>query len=277
MVLPEPAGQLDGRSARRIGIAVVNGQTVRPQFRHVGERVAPHHTGRQSGCARFDFLSELNALTDRARLRDHLVAADQRGDLHVGSDRSNFAGHDSQEERGGTGSGFEEIHVRIGVIADDGVAVLQHPLGQNAVQIERRHDGDFLTQNLPGFLKQISFRVQFVCSFHRSVQSEVSAVDRAGFGDSLQELAGKSVKGIRLQRAARRIGTSPEGRHEFHVRMLVEHGQRSADFIPHTTVIRKEFVAAVDVEIVQTAWHGIERRDLLTAFSDEDAGHAAGS
>lgn len=81
--------------------------------------------------------------------------------------------------------------MRVGVIDDGDVAVLEHALGEHAVQIERDDDGDPLAEDGPRLLEQEALGVVLALSRHRAVQAEIGAIDRPGGAQCAQPFAGE--------------------------------------------------------------------------------------
>ena len=127
-------------------------------------------------------LRQANALGDRASFRDHLVTARQCRNLHTRSHRADLSHQDLQQQSRRTFTRFKKIDVRVGVVRDHGVAVFEHPVGEDSMNVERYDNRDVFTKNSSCFLQQITFRVIFVLGLHRSVQREVDSVYRARLG-----------------------------------------------------------------------------------------------
>jgi hypothetical protein len=85
---PEPLCLGEASRAAR-GVAIGHDERARQELRHVSERVADEHPGRQSALACLDRLATpaVGEPAEQAVLRDQLVAADQRRDGDAGGDR----------------------------------------------------------------------------------------------------------------------------------------------------------------------------------------------
>ena len=166
--------------------------------------------------------------------------------------------------------------MRVGVIDDGDVAVLEHALGEHAVQIERYDDGDALAEDGPRLLEQIALGVVLALGRHRAVQAEIGAIDRAGGAQRAQPLAGEALPVGGGQGPAGGDGPGAQGRDEAKVGVQVEDAQRAADLVPHAAVIVDEGVAGQDVEVGVVAGDGVEGRDFLAALGDKNRGHGRG-
>ena len=91
-------------------------------------------------------------MTNQTGLGDELIAAHEPRHLDFGRDGSNLTGHDAQQQAGGALAGRVEVYMRVSMIHHDGVAVLDHAVGQDAVQVKRDDDGYVLAQDFARFL-----------------------------------------------------------------------------------------------------------------------------
>ncbi len=134
------------------------------------------------------------------------------------------------EQAGRTLAGLEEVDVRIGVINDDGVGVLQDAVGEDAVQVERGDNRHTLAQNFACFGKQVAFAILLVFGGQGAVQRVVDAVDGSGLPRSFEKLASQPHPiGLR-DGAARSDAARAVAGHDLEVRMLSENAQGAADF-----------------------------------------------
>ena len=255
------------------GVVVRDDKTVGLQLGHIGEGIADEHAGRDAAGAVLERLREADALTEGTRRGDQLVAAHQRRDRNLGGDRFHLAGEDAEKEPRGALSGFKEVDVRVGVIGDDGVAVLDHAIGEDAVEIERDDNGDFFTEDFPRFLEEPALGIEFPFARHGSVHAEVDGIHRRGLSDLLKKLGGDLFPVGFCEGATRGDEKGAVGRDEFHVGSLIKDTQGTADLVSDGAVVIEQLVAPADAEVSVAAEVGVEGRDLLFAFGDEDAGH----
>ena len=166
--------------------------------------------------------------------------------------------------------------MRVGVIGDDGVAVFDHAIGEDAVEIERDDDGNLLAENLAGLREEPAFGVEFLLACHGPVHAEIDSVHRRGLADLFEKFGGDSFPIGFGEGSSRGDEKGAEGRDEFHVGSLVKHTQGTADLVSDGAVIVKQLVAPADAEVSVAAGVRIEGRDLLFAFGDENSGHGMG-
>ena len=86
--------------------------------------------------------------------------------------------------------------MRIGVVNGDAIDVLQHSIGQNAVQVKGHDNRNGLSEDLARFLQQVAFGVELVLRAHCPVHREIDAVYRRRCADCIQKLTGDRVPGI---------------------------------------------------------------------------------
>lgn len=276
VLLPEQIGDRDGLALGPGGVAIHRDQAVGAQFGYVGERIAPHQGGGDAAGRGLDGLGALDGEADRAGLGDELVAADEGGHGHHGADRPDLAAQDAQQGPGRALAGGEEVDVRVGVIDDGDVAVLEHALGEHAMQIERDDDWDALAEDGPRLLEQVALRVVLALGRHCAVQAEIGAIDGPGGAQGLQPLAGEAQPVGGGQGPAGGDGPRAQGRNEAQVGLQVEDAQRPADLVAHAAVVVDEGFAGQDIEVGVVAGDGVEGRDFLAALGDEDCGHGRG-
>ena len=65
-------------------------------------------------------------------------------------------------------------------MCDQGIAIINHPLGEVCVMIQRDHNRYRWPQQLSTSLKQVAFRVGLIFSFTGTMQVEIEALDRTG-------------------------------------------------------------------------------------------------
>ena len=181
------------RDAQRLafgqrGIVVGDDEAVGLQRRHIGERIADEHARGESAGPLLGRLRHADALAEQAGRRDQFIAAHQRRDRHLRGDRLHLARDDPQQQSRGALAGLEEVDVRIGVIGDDRVAVLEHAVGEDAVQIERDDDGDLLAEDLARLRQQVALGIELLLAGHRAVHAEVDAVHRRRGADAVEKL-----------------------------------------------------------------------------------------
>ena len=66
------------------------------------------------------------------------------------------------------------------MIRDNRIALLHHPVSENAVQIERYDQRSLLADRPAGLTQEITLGVDLVVARHRAVQTQIHAVNRAG-------------------------------------------------------------------------------------------------
>ena len=120
---------------------------------------------------------------------DQLVAADQGGDGDPGDHRARRRVHQPQQQPGGAGARVREINVRIGVVDRQPVHLAQHPVGQDAVQVQRDDDRHRRARQSADRRQQRALRVQLAVRRHGAVQGDIDRV-RAGQrgADRIQQL-----------------------------------------------------------------------------------------
>ena len=163
--------------------------------------------------------------------------------------------------------------MRVRVINNNRVAVLKHPICQDAVQIKRNDDRNRLTQNAACLLQEVAFRVVFIFCLHCAVQAEVRGIYRACVGQAAQQVAAQSPEALGSEDSAGGVGTGTERGNEFHASVLIEHAQCPTNFFIHTTVVAQHGRTTYHAKIFVVAGSRIERRDFLLAFSDENSRH----
>ena len=67
---------------------------------------------------------------------DEFIATHQRGDGDLRRHGPHSTVEKAEQQSRGALAGLVEVHVRISVIRHDGIAVLQHAVGEDAVQVE---------------------------------------------------------------------------------------------------------------------------------------------
>ena len=166
--------------------------------------------------------------------------------------------------------------MRVGVVSHDRVAVFQHSVGENSVQVERHHERNLLAENAPRFLEQEPFRIVFIFGLHRSVEREVGGIHRsrpARIGQAAEELIAKSFEAVGRKYPSRSIGTRPQRGDEFDAAVRIEDAQRPANLFAYSAMMVEQAGSTHDAKVLEAARHRIERRDFLLALSNDDAGH----
>jgi hypothetical protein len=92
--------------------------------------------------------------------------------------------------------------MRIGVISHDGIALLDHAISEDAMQIERYDDGNVLAEKLPRFRNQPAFGIELGLARHRSVHAEVHTINGWCGADGSEKFTRDSLPGIFGQSAA---------------------------------------------------------------------------
>ena len=76
----------------------------------------------------------------------------------------------SEQNPRGTGAGVGKIDVGIGVIDRQPINLPEHPIRQNAVQVERDNDGHRRPRHLANALEKKPLRVELPIRTHGTVQ-----------------------------------------------------------------------------------------------------------
>lgn len=99
--------------------------------------------------------------------------------MDTGCDRLCFAGQNTQQEASKRSlTGLVKIDVRVGVVGNNGIAVLQHTTGEDSMQIERDHDGNAFAQNLTDLSQEPAFRIVLTLGGHGAMQRKIDAIHR---------------------------------------------------------------------------------------------------
>ncbi len=141
---------------------------------------------------------ELDGFAKATGCGDQFVASDEGWDADACGDGARFTVHDFQQEPSGSLTGLEEIHVRIGVVGDDGVAQFEHAPCGDAMEVEGDDEGDVWTEDAPCFGEEVAFGVEFGLACHGAVHAEVDGIGWGRVPDRVEELrgdAGPSVCG----------------------------------------------------------------------------------
>ena len=133
---------------------------------HVGKRVTDHDAGGHGHAFEFEPPGFADQLAVAARLGDQLITPHQRRDHHPrdgGPDllRDKLVQHARRALAGGG-----KVHMGVGVVNRHAVDLLEHAVGQDAVQVKRNHDRDVRAEQLAGLGQQIAFRVELALGRH---------------------------------------------------------------------------------------------------------------
>ena len=169
------------------------------------------------------------------------------------------AGQDAQEQPRRPLARLEEIHVGIGVIHRDGVGVLEHAVGQDAVQVERDHDGDLLAEDLARLGQQKSLGVVLALGLHGAVEGKVDGVHGRRRSDRVQELAGDPVEVRRRQDPAGGDGAGTVGGDDLDVGLCREDAEGARHLAPDPRVAAEQLGPDGDAEVLVVTRDRIER------------------
>ena len=138
----------------------------------------------------------------------------------------------------------------IGVVDRHRVAVLEHPFGEDAVQVEGEDDGQVGADDAARFLQQVALRVELLGAAHGAVHGEVEAVGAvAAGGEQLCELRREPIEGS-LEERPRRIGPGLPDGDQLHILPFAEHRLRAADLRFDAAVVGQQLLAAANSEIL---------------------------
>jgi hypothetical protein len=163
------------------------------------------------------------------------------------------------------------------VIHDDGVAVFQDAVRQNAVQIEGGDEWDSLTEDLAGLGEQIAFGVVLILGSHRAVQGEIDTVNIRGLPKGVEELTGESGEVGGRDRPPGGDAASAKRGDDFHTGHVGEHAERAPHLTPETAMVRQQPLTGVDREIMVPRRDRVKRTDLVDTFRYKDARHGSRS
>ena len=270
---PEPLRQRQGLALGPRRIVVGHDHAPGAEAGHVGERVADEHAGGEAAGARLDGLGLADEGAEQAGRRDQFVPAHQRRNGDRRRDGPHGAGQDAQEKPRGPLARLEEVHVGVGVIHRDGVGVLEHAVGQDAVQVEGDHDGDPLSEDLARLGQQESLGVVLVLGLHGAVEGEVDGVHGRRRPDGAQELAGDPVEVRRRQDPAGGNGAGAVGGNDLDVGLRREDAEGARHLAPDARVAAEHLGADGDAEVLVVTRGRIERGRLLLALGHQNLRH----
>ena len=104
-------------------------------------------------------------------------------------------------------------HVHVGVREDrsnDGVAVAEHPLGQDAVEVERYDDRDIFAEDRPGLLEEVALGIELPVRPPSTRGGGVDAIDIGIGPDRGQERLGQGPKTLGAERPVRDFARAPK-------------------------------------------------------------------
>ena len=148
VMLPKKIRDAQRLALRARRVVVRHHEAVRRERGHVGERIAPHHRRREPAGTLLDGLRRIHRVADGAGLGDEFIATHERRHRDLRRHRPHFARDNAQQQPRRALARAEKIHVRIRVKRHRRVAVLEHPVREDAVQIERDDDGHALAQTV---------------------------------------------------------------------------------------------------------------------------------
>ena len=112
-----------------------------------------------------------------------------------------------QEEGGRLRAGLVEVDVRVRVVADQGVGLLDHPGRDRGVKVQRRDERNGGADGLADRGEELALAVRRVLEHHRAVEREEHAVDGPGRGQPLEERVPHVIEGRPRHRPRRdRVG-----------------------------------------------------------------------
>ena len=172
--------------------------------------------------------------------------------------RFGFTRQNPQQQVGGTHPCLVKIHMGIGVIGHNRIAVLQHAVGQHPMQIERDNNGHPFPHNLAHPSQQPAFGVILPHDGHRPVQREIDAIHGRRGAHRRQKFFTNALKARRPQGAPRGNRAGAVGGDKFDVSLRGKNIQRPTDFRFQAPVKREHFVAKRNVKVGITARHWIK-------------------
>ena len=111
----------------------------------------------------------------------------QHGCAREERDGADLPPHGPQKEGGGLRAGLEEVDVRVRVVADQGVGLLDHAGRDRGVKVQRRDEWNGGADGLADRGEELALAVRRVLEHHRAVEREEHAVDRPRRGQPLEE------------------------------------------------------------------------------------------
>ena len=145
------------------------------------------------------------------------------------------------------------------------------------MQIEGNHDGDCFTQDAARLPQQEALGIVFVFGLHGSVQGKVGRIHGARVRQAIEKLAAQAAEAGGAENPAGGEGAGPQAGHDLHPVVRLEDAQRTAHLLAHPAVVLQHPSTAHDAEVFVTARHGVEGRDFLLAFGDENPRHGQSS
>ena len=237
------------------------------QFRHVGKRIADHHSRAQHQLAgELQILRIADDVPITPRLGDQLRPAHQGRHHHFGHYGLHALLQDFQQQAGGAFAGVHEVLVGVGVVDCSAIAVAQHAVRQHAVQIQGDHDGLARPQNLARLLQQIPFWVQLLLGTHRAMQGEVQRIAVTRVRLHLGQQLSRDALESRLGERARAARLGAVSWNDLHAAMGAKDVERTPDAGFHALVGRNQSGPMVNFKVGVLAQHGIKAGNLLLAL-----------
>src|SRR5579859_722914 len=113
-----------------------------------------------------------------------------------------------------------EVDVWIRMVDGQAVNVLQHAVGQDAVQIKGDDNRDFFAQNPSNLLQQVALRISLPLCRHGAMEGEVRRINRSSRAYLFQEVLSQPPKVGSGQSSGRGNGAGAIGGNNLYIRSL---------------------------------------------------------
>ena len=162
----------------------------------------------------------------------------------------------------------------VGPVDRETVDIAEHPVGQDAVQVERDDDRHVRPDTLAQLLQQVAFRIEFAIGAHRAMQRDIDAVDAIELGEDRGEDFFRELLPACGREWAGAAGAGADRRHDLDIGPRLEDRERAAEFLV-LAALDVETIAMVDQEVLVMRRQWVEGGNLLLAVGDQDALHRA--
>ena len=262
---PHCVRQRGGRGRRDGSVIFNDDERLSAELRRVGEGVANHHAGSERGAIALEQHGVVDHVAIAARLGDAFIAARQHRHSHPGDHRMQVAIDNLEQQVRSSLAGIREIDVWVGVVDRQTVDLAQHPIGEDAVKVQRNDERDFRAEQAADLGEEVALRIGLAHRPHRAVERDVECIHPAGMrGERSQPFGRQALPSIRGEDPGA-AGAGGDRRHQFDIGAAIKHGQRTGDRGVEPAV-PEEGVPALDREILVLALQRIEGGDLLHAF-----------
>ncbi len=184
-------------------------------------------------------------------------------------DRFDLALHHAHQDGPGQFSGFVLIHVRIGLVSGDDVAVAHHALGDVGVQVQRHRDRR-ARRDGADFLEQRAFAiVGAVRHHHGAVQVEQYGI--ATLGHLVANCVADAVIGVAVHRTARiRPGGDRSGHLGAELLGEIQERRHGHAFALHRLEGIATEVRTLRPELLPRCWHRREGVGLVLHLGNDE-------